>query len=118
MSVLYLESDKSELKNPLVRTGQVYTFTFTFTYPVVWLTVGAPQMTWQPIPPIPLVRFADFLRASLSLKPVRPLCDVVLPSFSLSTHGEQRPEKVVAYDGRRGLRCVTWPTMRDVAYDA
>ena len=23
------------------------------SYPVVWLTVGAPQMTWQPIPSIP-----------------------------------------------------------------
>ena len=27
----------------------------TFTYPVVWLTVGAPQMTWQPIPSIVVI---------------------------------------------------------------
>ena len=42
---------------------------FSFTYPVVWWTVGAPQMTWQPAPSIPLASQPYSWRCSYFLCP-------------------------------------------------
>ena len=51
--------------------------TFTFTYPVVWWTGGAPQMTWQPVPSIPLAYQPSYLQTLqicyLVYKPARHL---------------------------------------------
>ena len=53
---------------------------FTFTYPVVWWTVRAPQMAWQPAPSIPLASQPSSWRHSVSCPSIPGCCPPI--SFS------------------------------------
>ena len=55
----------------------------TFTYPIVWWTVGAPHMTWQPAPSIPLVSPLGLPHGGAQHH-ASPFRDVVIPSLFLS----------------------------------
>ena len=56
---------------------------FTFTYPVVWLTVGAPQMTRQPASSIPLASRPSSWRRPASCQSIPGCCPPISFSFCL-----------------------------------
>ena len=49
----------------------------TFTYPVVWWTVGEPQMTWQPAPSIPLASQPSSWRRPASCQSIPGCCPLI-----------------------------------------